>query len=108
MPKKKNEEIIRPILRGREIEKYSTVWDGGYLVGIFPALKIDIDKYKSVKEYLNSFQPKLNQTGETFINSEGKEEKTRKKSYNKWYETQDPIAYYKEFEKEKIVIILEI
>ena len=100
---KKNEEIIRPILRGREIEKYNTVWDGGYLVGTFPALKIDIKKYPTIESYLDSFQPKLNQVGESFINKEGKEDKTRKKSHNKWFETQDPIAYHKEFSKEKII-----
>ena len=90
-------------MRGREIEKYNTVWDGGYLVGTFPALKIDIKKYPTIESYLDSFQPKLNQVGESFINKEGKEDKTRKKSHNKWFETQDPIAYHKEFSKEKII-----
>lgn len=99
----KSSEIVKPVLRGREIEKYFTEWDGGYIVSTFPSLHIDISKYKAVKKYLESFQPKLNQTGETFINKEGEKESTRKKTTHKWFETQDPIAYYKELSKEKII-----
>lgn len=99
----KSSEIVKPVLRGREIEKYYTEWDGGYLVSTFPSLHIDISKYKAVKKYLETFQPKLNQTGETFINKEGEKEGTRKKTTHKWFETQDPIAYYKELSKEKII-----
>ena len=98
-----SKEIIRPILRGREIESYYTEWDGGFIICTFPAFKIDIDKYKGIKTYLKTYLPKLNQTGATFINSEGKKEKTRKKTGNKWFETQDQIGFYQEFEKEKII-----
>lgn len=100
---KKSSELIKPILRGREIEKYFTEWDGGYIISTFPALNIDIEKYKAVKHYLNSFMPKLKQTGETFINKEGKGEQTRKKTGNEWFETQDQIGYYKELSKEKLI-----
>lgn len=99
----KSIEIIKPILRGREVEKYYTQWDGGYIIATFPALDINIDRYRAIKNYLNVFQPKLNQSGETFINSDGIEEKTRKKTGNKWFETQDQIGYYKELSKEKII-----
>ena len=99
----KSSEIVRPVLRGREIEKYYTEWDGGYLVSTFPTLHIDISKYKAVKKYLEGYMPKINQTGETFINKEGKLENTRKKTSHKWFETQDPIGYYEELSKEKII-----
>jgi len=99
----KSAEIVKPILRGREIDKYFTEWDGGYVISTFPALHIDISKYKAVKKYLEGFLPKINQTGGTFINADGVEEKTRKKTGNKWFETQDQIAYYKELSKEKII-----
>ncbi|MEP7269803.1 MAG: Eco57I restriction-modification methylase domain-containing protein, partial [Saprospiraceae bacterium] len=99
----KNAEIVKPILRGREIDKYLTEWDGGFIISTFPALHIDISKYKAIKKYLETFLPKINQTGETFINDEGVEEKTRKKTGNKWFETQDQIGYYKELSKEKII-----
>jgi len=99
----KSEEIIKPILRGREVEKYFTQWDGDYIISTFPALNVDITKYKAVKSYLETFQPKLNQTGEAFINANGETEKTRKKTGNEWFETQDQIGYYKELSKEKII-----
>jgi hypothetical protein len=45
----------------------------------------------------------LHQTGEEFIDENGQKAKARKKTGNKWFETQDQIAYYQEFEKEKVV-----
>jgi hypothetical protein len=99
----KSAEIIKPVLRGREIEKYFTEWDGGYLVSTFPALNIDITKYKAAKKYLEGFLPKIEQVGKTFTNSEGTKEKTRKKTFNKWFETQDPISFYEEFYAEKVI-----
>ncbi|MBO6795311.1 MAG: N-6 DNA methylase [Balneolaceae bacterium] len=99
----KSAEIIKPILRGREIERYQAEWGGNYVVATFPSLKLDIDDYPVVKEYLESFQPKLNQTGETFIDSDGKKKKSRKKTGNKWFETQDQIQFVDEFKKEKVI-----
>lgn len=99
----KNDEIIKPILRGREIEKYLTEWDGGYLISTFPAFNLDISEYNGVARYLTSFGKRLYQVGETFINSNGEIIKTRKKTGNKWFETQDQIGFYKEFSKEKII-----
>src|SRR6218665_3222068 len=99
----KSAEIINLVLRGRDIKKYFTEWNGGYLISTFPSLHTDISKYKAVKKYLEEFLPKINQTGETFINKEGKTETTRKKTAHKWFETQDPIGYREEFAKEKII-----
>ncbi len=99
----KNAEIIKPILRGRDIKKYKAEYADFWLISTLPALKIDIDEYPIVKHYLKSFGNKLNQTGEIYIDENGNKLNSRKKTVNKWFETQDPIAYYKEFEKEKIV-----
>jgi hypothetical protein len=98
-----SDSIIRPILKGREIERYHVDWKNDYIIATFPSLNIQIDNFIAVKNYLESFQPKLNQVGETFINNEGKKEKTRKKSGNKWFETQDPIAFVNEFKREKLI-----
>lgn len=99
----RNEEIIKPILRGRDIKRYQAEFADLWLITTFPALKIDIDNYPVVKEYLEGFLPKIKQTGETFINTGGEKEKSRKKTGNQWFETQDQISYYEEFEKEKII-----
>lgn len=89
----KNEEVIKPLLRGRDIKKYEINFADKWLIGTFPALKLNINDYPTIKEYLQSFGKRLEQSGEKGC---------RKKTSNKWFETQDQIAYYKEFEKEKI------
>jgi hypothetical protein len=98
-------EIIKPILRGRDIKRYKADFADLWLIATFPALKLNIDNYPAVRDYLKSFGKKLHQTGEEYIDENGVKQKTRKKTGNKWFETQDQIAYYQEFEKEKIVYI---
>jgi hypothetical protein len=85
------------------VQKYNAEWTNDYVISTFPALNINIDYYFAVKNYLENFQPKLNQTGETFINKAGEPEKTRKKTGNKWFETQDQIGFVEEFSKEKVI-----
>ncbi|NPA64997.1 MAG: hypothetical protein GXO16_08490, partial [Epsilonproteobacteria bacterium] len=99
----KSTQIIKPLLRGRDIDRYVYHFANKWLIALFPSLHIDIDHYPAVKEHLMQYMPKLKQTGETFTNKDGKKEKTRKKTNNKWFETQDQIAYWQDFGKEKIV-----
>jgi len=100
----KNVEIIKPILRGRDVKRYSADFADLWLIATFPALDINIDEYPAVRGYLKSFGKKLHQTGEVIDrDDQGNVIKSRKATRNKWFETQDQIAYYKEFEKEKIV-----
>ncbi|EOH9319138.1 class I SAM-dependent DNA methyltransferase, partial [Campylobacter jejuni] len=87
-------KLIRKMLRGRDIKRYSYEWAGLWVIGTFPSLKIDIEQYPALKQYLSQFLPRIEQSGEKGC---------RKKTSNKWFETQDNIAYYEEFEKEKIV-----
>ena len=124
-------ELIRPILRGRDIKRYGYDWAGLYLIATFPSRNYDIEQYPAVKSYLLSFADemlreagydwvadnhlndfcyqKLSQTGQ-FIEIEGKhirignsDEKSRKKTNNKWFETQDSISYWEDFNKPKIM-----
>ncbi len=92
--RERTEKIIKKVLRGRDIKRYSYEWADLWIISTFPSLKLNIDDYPSLKEYLLTFGKKLNQSGE--IGS-------RKKTGNEWFETQDQIAYWHEFEKEKIV-----
>ena len=127
----KTEELIRPILRGRDIKRYGYEWANLWLIATFPARQYDINNYPAVKNYLLSFakqqlidagyswvandhladycKQKLSQTGK-FIEIDGKritlrnsQEKARKKTSNKWFETQDSISYWDDFSKPKIV-----
>ncbi|WP_336735021.1 hypothetical protein, partial [Chryseobacterium sp. VD8] len=47
----KSEEIIRPLLRGRDIKRYSFEFADLYLITTFPSLKIDIELYPAVKQH---------------------------------------------------------
>ena len=62
--RKRTEELIRPILRGRDIKRYGYVDNGLYLInthngvkGRFP--RIDINDYPSVKAHLDQFWERL-------------------------------------------------
>jgi hypothetical protein len=91
----KADSFIRPILRGRDVEKYRANWAGLYIIGTFPSLNLNIDDYPSVKEHLLSFGfDRIKQTGDPGA---------RKKTHNKWFETQDSISYKDDFFKQKIV-----
>ena len=129
--RKRTEELIRPILRGRDIKRYGYEWAGLYLIATFPARHYNINDYPAVKDYLLSFaednlrdagydwvadryladfcKQKLSQTGK-FVEIKGERiifgntpEKARKKTSNKWFETQDSISYWEEFSKPKII-----
>ena len=91
----KSAEIIRPILRGRDIKRYGYEFADLYIITTFPSLKIDIESYPTVKQHLLSFgYDRLKQTGE---------KGARKKTNNKWFETQDSISYWEDFSKQKII-----
>ena len=101
--RQRTEELIRPILRGRDIKRYGYDWANLYLIATFPSRHYDIDKYPSIKQYLLSFGiERLEQTGKTYVVGDEKV-KARKKTNNKWFETQDSISYWEDFLKPKIV-----
>ena len=88
-------ELIMPLLRGRDIQAWFSGMDYLYMISTLPALQLDIDDYPAIKNHLLSFGfERLEQSGV---------KGSRKKTQNKWFETQDTIAYYKEFFKPKIM-----
>ena len=89
-------------MRGRDIKRYGYDWAGLYLIATFPARNYDIDMYPALKAYLLSFGiERLEQTGKTRIVN-GQSIKARKKTNNKWFETQDSINYWHLFFQPKI------
>jgi adenine-specific DNA-methyltransferase len=98
--RKRTEEIIKPVLRGRDIKKYRYKWAGKWLIYAYQG--IDIEHYSSIKSYLSRFEEQLRKrTGGAVW------DKSKTKIISipyKWYELQaDYHAIKKEFEKEKIV-----
>jgi len=79
----KNAELIKLMVRGRDISPYG-ITGFEYLISTFPTVKLDIESYPAIKEHLLSFGfDRLNQTGVYGA---------RKKTAGKWFETQDSIA----------------
>ena len=96
-------QLIRPILRGRDIQKYRYNFAGLYLICTFPSRHYDINNYPAIKNYLLTFdRKKLEQSGEKNIDGI-RGNNARKKTNNKWFETQDSIAYWDDFNKPKMV-----
>ncbi|AEA20652.1 TaqI-like C-terminal specificity domain-containing protein [Prevotella denticola] len=101
--RQRTEELIRPILRGRDIKRYGYEWAKLWLIATFPSRHYDIEQYPAVKEYLLSFSiERLEQTG-IIHEINGKKFKSRKKTNNKWFETQDSISYWEDFNKPKVM-----
>ena len=98
-------EIIRPILRGRDIKRYDYEFADQYIIATFPSRQYNIDDYQALREFLLSFgMERLEQTGKEY-NINGEKVKARKKTNNKWFETQDSISYWDDLSKTKIVWI---
>lgn len=93
--RKRTTKLIKPILRGRDIKRYSYEWANLWLINThngyvengekIPA--IDINDYPALKKYLDNFYPKLE-----------KRTDKGKTPYNL-----RNCAYYEDFEKEKII-----
>ena len=95
----RSEEIIKPVLRGRDIQRYQAHWKGLWLIATFPALDLNIDDYPAVKGHLLSFgKQRLDQSGKRLPNGI----RSRKKTTNAWFEMQDTCAYHEDFKGEKL------
>lgn len=87
----KNSEVIKPLLRGRDIKKYDINFAELYLINIHNGKKnkdaININDYPKIKEWLDTFEPKLSKRSDK-----------GKTPYNL-----RNCAYLDDFEKEKIL-----
>lgn len=95
------ENLIKPVLGGGDLMRYYHNWKDLWIIGTFPALSLEIENFPSLRNYLLSNYDirRLEQSGEKYLSLGFN---ARKKTSNKWFETQDQISYYKEFEKEKV------
>ena len=92
-------DIIKPMLRGEDIKAYMPDWADKWLIGTFPALRINISEYPAIEKYLSAFRARLEPKPKGYNDKwEG-----RKTGSYKWFETQDSISYYEAFSKPKII-----
>jgi type I restriction-modification system DNA methylase subunit len=84
-------EIIKPFLRGRDVKKWDIEYQDIWI--IFTRKGIDIKKYPAIEKYLGQYRNRL---------TAGVEGGRKAGSYQ-WYEIQDNVAYWQDFEKAKII-----
>src|SRR5262249_42479361 len=90
-------EIIKPYLRGQDMERWLAEWKNLWL--IFARRGISIDAYPAIKQYLLQYRERLEPrprdwSGDTWPG--------RKPGSYQWYEVQDSIDYWPLFEQPKI------
>jgi hypothetical protein len=96
----KSAEIIKPFVVGEDVKRYSIDFEERYL--IFTRRGIEITRYKAVEQHLSQYKTQLEPKPADWGDRKGKWP-GRKPGPYKWYEIQDNIAYYLDFEKLKIV-----
>ena len=85
-------EVLKPFLRGRDVKRWRVDYQDLWL--IFTRRGTDIKKYPAIHDYLLPFKDRL---------TPGIPGGRKPGSYE-WYEIQDNIAYWQEFERSKIFI----
>ena len=94
----KSSEIIKPLLEGKDIKRYGVLENRKWL--IFTRRGIDIRKYSAILNYLEKYKEKLKPKPKNWPFN--KSWLGRKPGAYQWYEIQDSIDYYQEFEEPKI------
>jgi len=83
---KKSEEILKPILRGKDVGRYNSLWKDFWLINLKRG--IDIEQYPAIKLHLEKYKIQLEKSAVQKL---------------KWYEIKNSVAYEKEFLKPKII-----
>ncbi|MDE2777880.1 MAG: Eco57I restriction-modification methylase domain-containing protein [Chloroflexota bacterium] len=91
-------EIIKPFLMGRDIYRYQEPDVDRYV--IFTRRGVDINDYPAIKTYLEQYRDILEPKPRGWIGAW----KGRKPGSYAWYEIQDAVDYYEEFENDKIIV----
>lgn len=97
----KSDEIIKPYLRGRDIKRWQVEPQDFWL--IFTRRLVTIEKYPAILKYLTQFKEQLMPKPENWDDRRDGIWPGRKEGSYHWYEIQDNIEYWKEFEGPKII-----
>lgn len=97
----KSSDIIKPFMRGNDVKRWKPQPEDLWL--IFTRRPFPIGQYPAIKKYLSTFKAQLVPKPESWDDKrDGKWEGRKAGSYD-WFEIQDNIAYWQEFEQPKIV-----
>ncbi|MBN1323479.1 MAG: Eco57I restriction-modification methylase domain-containing protein [Methanotrichaceae archaeon] len=94
----KSAELIKPFLAGRDIKRYQPPTTEKYLV--FTRRGVNIKDYPAIERHLAQYKQQLMPRPKDWT---GGKWGGRKPGAYQWYEVQDTIDYYAEFEKPKIL-----
>jgi hypothetical protein len=89
-------EIIKPYLRGRDIDRWDIDKQGEWI--IFARRGIDIDAYPIIKSHLAQYKTHLEPRPQDWDIKKSGQWPGRKVGPYKWYEIQDSVDYYWMFE----------
>jgi len=92
-------ELIKPFLAGRDVKRYQPPQSQRYL--IFTRRGVKIEDYPAIERHLAAFKEQLKPKPKGW---RGATWKGRKPGSYKWYEIQDTVGYYAEFEKPKMIL----
>lgn len=95
---KKSAEIIKPFLAGRDLKRYQQPKSDRFV--IFTRRGTDIKKYPAIEKHLSNFRTQLTPKPKNY---KGDKWPGRKPGSYKWFEIQDSVDYFPEFEKPKIL-----
>lgn len=93
----RSDEIIKPLIVGDDIRRYQTNFQDRYL--IFSRQGTEIEKYPAIKNHLLLFQKQLTPKEASDQTGPG-----RKPGPYLWFEIQDTVDYFEDFDKPKIVL----
>jgi hypothetical protein len=90
--------VIRKYVRGQDIDRWCCEWSGEWM--IFARRGIDIEKYPAVKRHLAQYRERLEPKPKSW---HGARWPGRKPGSYPWYEIQDSVEYWRDFDKPKIL-----
>jgi adenine-specific DNA-methyltransferase len=96
--RQRTEAIIKPILRGRDIKRYTYEWRGQWVIAIPAGWTNDHRGREPAEDFINRVLPSLMNHLRPFETKA----RARDDQGDYWWELR-PCAYYPEFEKEKVV-----
>ncbi|MDK2014799.1 TaqI-like C-terminal specificity domain-containing protein, partial [Deinococcus sp. 43] len=95
----RNAEIIRPLAVGDDVRRWHVRDKDRYL--LFTRRGTDMSRHPEVLEYLSQYRENLEPRPRAWKGD--KPWPGRKPGSYKWYEIQDEVAYFREFDKPKII-----
>lgn len=95
-------EIIKPFLRGRDVKRWQVEPQNLWL--IFTRRPFAIEQYPAIENHLTKFKEQLMPKPSDWDEKTNGAWKGRKAGNYEWYEIQDNIAYWQEFEQPKLIV----